>query len=304
MSRPGPRILVVGSTMVDLVAYADPLPAAGETVVGRDFRLGFGGKGANQAVMAARLGADVAFVNRVGGDLFGEQIVQNLTASGIDVHGVRPVPELPSGVAPIWVEDDGTNRIIVIPGANAAVTPDVVADELDRCAPAACVICQLEISQEAIRTAFAIGREWGATTILNPAPAEPLGSELAALIDWLIPNESEFDAIFGRAPEPAAVADAAREWCRCGLIVTLGARGAMLAAASGDVEEIAAPAVDAVDTTGAGDAFVGGFAYGLATGLAPREAVELANACGAVSVRGHGTQTSFGDAAAVAALLA
>ena len=144
--RDPPRIVVVGSTMIDLVAYANPLPRAGETVVGQSFALGFGGKGANQAVMAARLGAEVVFVNCVGDDVFGQMTLENLAREGLATTAVRVTPGS-TGVAPIWVEPDGTNRIIVIPGANAAVTGALVREELGGLDGADCVVAQLEVPQ-------------------------------------------------------------------------------------------------------------------------------------------------------------
>ncbi len=284
--------------MVDLVTYADPLPRAGETVVGRSFALGFGGKGANQAVMAARLGAEVVFVNRVGDDVFGRMTLENLEREGLDTSAVRPTRGASTGVAPIWVEHDGTNRIIVVPGANASVSVDVVRDELSDLDGAGCVVCQLEVPQDAVRQAFEFGRAWGCPTILNPAPAAELGDGLLALVDWLIPNEHEFELMFGRPPDEETIAVQRA----CGIVVTLGAAGAATVT-DGAVRRFAAPSVRATDTTGAGDAFVGGFAYGLASGASIDDAIAVGNACGALSVTAPGTQSSFPARAAVDALL-
>ncbi|MEP6813502.1 MAG: ribokinase, partial [Actinomycetota bacterium] len=195
MSERRPRIVVVGSTMTDLISYADPLPREGQTVIGREFRLGFGGKGANQAVMAARLGAEVVFVNCVGDDVFGEMTIANLDAQGIATRSVRRVEGTSTGVAPIWVDGAGNNRIIVIPGANDALDAETVRAELEGLDGADCVVCQLEVPLDAVREAFRFGRAWGCPTILNPAPAPapPLDDELLELVDWLIPNESEFE---------------------------------------------------------------------------------------------------------------
>jgi len=288
-----PRIAVVGSTMIDLIAYAPRTPAAGETIVGDDFRMGFGGKGANQAVMARLLGADVAMVNALGDDIFGDMTVRNFADLGVDTTHVHRVPGS-SGVAPIWVEPDGTNRIIVVPGANGAMTTEAVTAAITALAPLDVVIGQLEIPQAATAAAFAAARARGAVTVLNPAPAADLGADLLAAADWLIPNESEFARLSGASAEATdaemvafAVATGSR------VVVTLGARGAALLGADGVVRRVPAPAVRAVDTTGAGDAFIGAFAYGLARGLGDEAAVALGIRCATDSVLRPGTQSSF-----------
>ncbi|MEJ7570188.1 MAG: ribokinase [Gaiellaceae bacterium] len=295
-----PRIIVVGSTMIDLIAYADPLPGAGETVFGTEFRLGFGGKGANQAVMASRLGAEVIFVNHVGDDLFGAMTRENLADHGIEIGRVIPIPGQSTGAAPIWVERDGTNRIIVVPGANLTVDGAAVRQALATLDEADCVLCQLEIPLDGVAEALRAGRNWNCPTILNPAPAAALDAELLELVDWLVPNESEFEALFGEPPDTDAAFVRARA---DGLIVTLGDAGAA-ATIGGSVHRVGAPAVEAVDTTGAGDAFLGGFAYALAAGREPDEALVIANACGALSVTRPGTQTSLPDRKSVDAVVA
>lgn len=286
-----PRIVVVGSTMMDLVAYADVLPSAGQTLRGTEFRLGFGGKGANQAVMAAGLGAEVFFVNRVGDDFFGELTRKHLAEQGIHLRLGDPVTSVSTGVAPIWVEPSGANRIIIVPGANECVTPEVVRRELSDVPPADCVVSQLEIPQDAIAEAFRFGRQWGAVNILNPAPAAPIDDGVLALTDWLVPNESEFELLFGCRPDDTAILRATAQ-IRGRLLVTLGALGA--AYVVGDtVRHVAALSVDPCDTTGAGDAFLGGFTYGLASGAGVEEAVRVATVCGSLSTERQGTQTSF-----------
>lgn len=290
------RIAVVGSTMIDLIAYASRTPAAGETIVGDDFRMGFGGKGANQAVMARLLGADVAMVNALGDDIFGDMTLRNFADLGIDTKHVLRVPGS-SGVAPIWVESDGTNRIIVVAGANGAMTPGAVTAAIAALAAIAqidVVIGQLEIPQAATAAAFADARARGAITVLNPAPAAELDVDLAAASDWLVPNESEFARLSGASAEVSdaeIVAFAAATRSR--VVVTLGARGAALLGTDGLVRRIPAPLVRAVDTTGAGDAFIGAFAYGLARGMADEAAVALGVRCATDSVLRPGTQSSF-----------
>jgi ribokinase len=290
-------IIVVGSTMIDMMTYAERVPAAGETLVGNQFSQGFGGKGANQAVMASRLGAAVAMVNCVGDDVLGDMTLENLTRERIDVRSVNRVAGVSSGVAPIWVEADGTNRIIVVPGANDHVTPEQARSAVEDAAEVQLVLGQFEVPQSATAGAFTAARERGALTVLNTAPAAELSPALLEVTDWLIPNEVEFGHLAracgldgARLTDDVITAVAARTTGR--LVVTLGAAGA--AACEGDrVTRVPAPPVRAVDTTGAGDAFVGTFAYGLARGLSPAAAAELGCRCAAVSVTRHGTQTSF-----------
>jgi ribokinase len=297
----GPWLTVVGSTMIDLVTYTARMPERGETVLGDRFAQGFGGKGANQAVMARLLGAEVAMVNALGDDGYGDETLANFARYGIDTGHVRRVPGS-SGVAPIWVEPDGSNRIIIVPGANRGMLPDdgvaaVLAQErIDA------VIGQFEIDQEVTAAAFGAARKRGTVTILNPAPGAPVSPALAAVTDWMIPNETEFAILARTAGLPDDVDDLdaiarASEAFGCGLVVTLGERGAALAGVRGDVTTLPAPSVDAVDTTGAGDAFVGAFAYGLAAGWDEVDAIRVACAIAADSVRRPGTQASFPDAA-------
>lgn len=293
------KIWVVGSTMIDMIAYTSRLPAPGETVAGDRFDLGFGGKGANQAVMTRRLGTDVGMVTCLGADVFGDMTIDNFARQGIDVTFVARTSEVSSGAAPIWVEPDGTNRIIVIPGANFRLTPDeaeaaiAAADRVD------VVLGQLEILPETTAAGFRAGRSRGATCVLNPAPAAPLHPKLIEATDWLVPNEVEFAAIasdvLGRSTDPLNPLDVADLANALGVrvVVTLGGRGAALCREDGTVAYIAPPAVTVVDTTGAGDAFVGAFAHGLATGLGETECVRLGCACASISVTRPGTQASF-----------
>lgn len=294
LERAEPVIAVVGSLNIDLVAYTARVPGAGETVIGDRFVMGFGGKGANQAVMAARLGARVSMVGALGDDVYAGMTVDNLIAQGVDAAHVARVGGS-SGVAPIWVEPDGTNRIIVVPGANGEVDPDAAAVAVRLLGPAV-VIGQLEIPQAVTSAAFRAARELGAVTILNPAPAAALDPALLDDADWLIPNETEFAILAGidrldPSDDAALVAYAGR--IRPRLAVTLGSRGAAVVTKAGSVERVPARAVKAVDTTGAGDAFVGAFAFGLAAGLDELTAVRLGIACASDSVTRRGTQSSF-----------
>jgi len=295
LERADPVIAVVGSMNIDLVAYTPRVPGPGETVLGDRFVMGFGGKGANQAVMAARLGARVSMVGALGDDVYAGMTVDNLIAQGFDAAHVARVPGS-SGVAPIWVEPDGTNRIIVVGGANDTVDREAAAAAVRSLRPAV-VVGQLEIPQTATTAAFEAARSVGAVTILNPAPAATLEPALLAGADWLIPNESELAMLAGLDrfdPSDDAALLAYAAGIEPKLVVTLGARGAALVAADArPVERIPAIRVTPVDTTGAGDAFVGAFAYGLAAGLNEVMAIRLGIACASDSVTRTGTQSSF-----------
>ncbi len=306
------RIIIVGSTMMDLMAYAPRLPEAGETVVGTSFQAGFGGKGANQAVMARLLGAKVSMVCCVGSDSYGTETLQNFADRDIDTTWARRVPGA-SGVAPIWVEASGQNRIIILPGANLAMDSDVaVAAVNDGPAPAV-VAGQFEVPQAVTAAAFAAARRRGAIVVLNPAPAAPLEPALAAASDWVIPNEVELASLAGEPvgngiPGDGIPSDdvlrsvAAKVGCR--LLVTLGSAGAALVSVAGEVLRLAAPPVEVVDTTGAGDAFVGGFIWALAGGRNELEAAQIAIAVASDSVTRPGTQLSYATPEAYQRLLA
>jgi ribokinase len=290
------RIAVVGSANVDLTTFSDRFPRAGETIFGDRFDLGWGGKGANQAVAARLCGAEVAMVARVGDDLFGPATIENFVAQGIDASHVRIVRGVSSGVAPIFVEPSGQNRIIVVKGANDHLTPadvDAARDVLDT---ADCIVLQFEIPLETVYHTVRVARARRIRCIVNPAPGQPV--DLAALVgvDYLVPNETEAEAITGL---PVRSIDEARACAlslvRQGLrrvIVTLGEKGALLAH-DGGAEVIPPFAVETRDTTGAGDAFVGSFAVFLAEGMPEREALVRANLYAALSTTGVGTQKSF-----------
>ncbi len=299
--HPGPWLTVVGSTMIDLVAYTSRVPERGETVVGERFAQGFGGKGANQAVMASLLGARVSMVNAVGDDGYGADTIANFARYGIDTTHVHRVAGS-SGVAPIWVEAGGSNRIIVVPGANGQLQPEDAVTAIQAVPRVDAVIGQFEIHPAVTLAAFRAARSRGAITLLNPAPGRPIEPELAAFSDWIIPNETEFaiianaNGLVADATDPAALTSLA-DALGSRLLVTLGERGAALVSSTGEVVVVAAPSVDAVDTTGAGDAFVGAFAFALAAGWDEKEAVRLGCAIAANSVTRPGTQASFPDPA-------
>jgi ribokinase len=289
-----PAIAVVGSCNIDLVAYTPRVPGPGETIIGDRFAMGFGGKGANQAVMAARLGATVSMIGALGDDAYAAMTLENFAAQGVDASQVARVGGS-SGVAPIWVEPDGTNRIIVVAGANGLVDPAAAAAAIERLPTLDVILGQLEIPQPATLAAFVAARARGAVTVLNPAPAAALDPPLIGVTDWLVPNEVELGAIAG-APIADSDADVEAFARRIGssVVVTLGVRGAALVGVGG-VIRVAAPSVEAIDTTGAGDAFVGAFAVGLALGFEPQAAVRLGVGCASDSVTRRGTQSSFAD---------
>jgi ribokinase len=273
-------IAVVGSINLDVVVEVERHPAPGETVVGGDRRELPGGKGANQAVAAARLGAAVAMVGRVGADAAGRRLRDGLAGEGVDVAHVREDAHAPTGMALIAVDGRGENTIVVSPGANARVGPDDVHAARELLAGAAVTLVQHEVPPDAVRAAIAAA---GATVVLNPAPARPL----AAPVDVLVPNRVELAALAGGDGDPVALASGL-EGARA-VVVTLGADGAVVV--QGDrVERIAAPTVAAVDTTGAGDAFCGALAEALAGGGELVEAARWAVRAAAVSVTRAGAQ--------------
>ena len=302
MAEPSPSIAVVGSANIDLAVDVDRVPAAGETIIGRGFAQGFGGKGANQAVMAARLGASVSFVGALGDDAYADATLANFANQGVSTTGVQRVPGS-SGLASIWVERDGTNRIVVIGGANDLVDPTAASAAIARLPALAVLVGQLEVPQFATAIAFRTARARGAVTLLNAAPAADLDPALLANADWLLANEHELTHLAGRSIEDVdAELLAYSERVGCDLVVTLGTRGAVLVQA-GRVERFTAPRIAVVDTTGAGDAFAGGFAVGLGLGWPTDDAVRLGIACGSDSVTRSGAQASYPDRSRSGALL-
>lgn len=293
-----PRIAVVGSANIDLTTFADRFPKAGETIFGQKFHLGFGGKGANQAVAAQLCGADVSMVARVGTDLFGPATIENFRKLGIDSTHVKQVEGLSSGVAPIFVEPNGQNRIFVVKGANDAVRPTDVDDAADMLKSVDCIVLQFEIPVETVYYTIRFARQHGIRCILNPAPAQAVDMQALEGLDYFVPNESEAEAITGMPVKTTRDAKAcAQKLADSGIrrvIITLGANGALLASREG-TEHVAPFAVQTVDSTGAGDAFIGSFAVFLGEGISEKEAVLRANLYAALSTTGVGTQKSFYD---------
>jgi ribokinase len=291
-----PHIVVVGSANIDLTTFTDQFPRPGETIFGRKFQLGFGGKGANQAVAASLCGAHVSMVARVGDDLFGPATVQNFTARGIDATHVLVTPGVSSGVAPIFVDSAGQNRILVVKGANDSLLPADIDAAADLLRGADCIVLQLEIPVETVYYTLRFARRHGIRAILNPAPGQTLDLREVANADYLIPNETEAEALTGlpvtNLHEARACAIHLLKEGVPRVIVTLGANGALRASIE-TVEHVPPYRVDAVDTTGAGDAFIGAFAAFLAAGASERDAVARANVYAALSTLAVGTQMSF-----------
>jgi len=293
---PAPRIAVVGSANIDLVTFADSTPLPGETIFGQAFDMGFGGKGANQAVAARLCGAQVSMIARVGADLFGPATIRNFESFQIDTSHVRILEGVSSGVAPIFVDPSGQNRIYVVKGANDRLMPA----DVDLAAPllknADCIILQFEIPLETVYHTIRFARANNITCILNPAPGQPVDLAEVSKVDYFIPNETEAETIASR---PVRSVDDARDVARYfqergipKVIITLGAKGALLAA-NGAAELIPACTVQTKDTTGAGDAFIGSFATFLAEGVPEKEAVSQACLYASLSTTKVGTQKSF-----------
>jgi ribokinase len=292
-------IAVVGSAMMDLTAYADVLPEPGQTLAGQLFTTGFGGKGANQAVMAAHCGAQVHFIGKLGKDVFGSAIADNFVKVGINSQYVDQ-SETPTGIAHICVDGNGENRIIIIPGANHEIEISRAVEAMNSIKDLSVVVAQCEIKQEVTFASFKAAKARGCITILNPAPFQPLSDELMELTDWLIPNESEFRELHGNLPTSEEILKSFRAGKSS--IVTLGSQGAVYISPDGQLTYVGAPKVTAVDTTGAGDAFVGTFAYSLAIGKDPVAAMTLGVKVASLSVMRKGAQSSYPDQAEIATL--
>ncbi len=292
-------VAVVGSAMIDLTAYAKNLPDAGQTVEGELFTTGFGGKGANQAVIAAHCGAEVHFIGKLGRDLFGQSIAENFNKLGINSDFVDR-SDTPNGVAHIWVDGNGENRIIIIPGANYEIEKERAIQGINSIKDLSIVIGQCEIKQEITLAAFTAAKARGCTTILNPAPYQQLSQDLLAVTDWIIPNETEFKELHGQLPTSDEILKNFRNGKNS--IVTLGSEGAVLISADGTLTRTPAPKVQAIDTTGAGDAFVGTFAYGLACAKTATDAMSLGVRVASLTVTRKGAQASYPMQAEIATL--
>ncbi|MGJ7519468.1 ribokinase [Variovorax sp. LT1P1] len=289
-------VLVIGSLNMDLVARVPHLPAPGETLASEGFATVAGGKGANQAVAAARLGARTAMVGCVGADNYGRLLRDGLRHEGIDLRALRTHATQPTGMALIAVDRASRNHIVLVPGANDTLgSADLDAAEA-LLADAAVVVCQLEVPMLTVLQALQRAQAVGATTVLNPAPAQALDAALLAQVDWLVPNEVEASMLSGIAVHGVASAREAAsvllgQGCEH-VLITLGAQGVLHAHADG-MQHHPAPVVEAVDTTAAGDTFIGGFAAKLAAGASAAEAIRFGQAAAALSVTRRGAQTSI-----------
>ena len=296
MAKKPPRIAVVGSANVDLVSLTDNFPRPGETVFGDHFDLGFGGKGANQAVAASYCGAEVHMVARVGEDLFGPATIKNFKTLGIGARHVKTVKGVSTGVAPIFVDSTGQNRIVVVKGANDKLTSRGVEEAAPMLKRADAIVMQFEISLSTIYHTVRFAKKHGIRSILNPAPACPVDFKRISSVDYFIPNESEAETITGMPVQNEEQAKACAQYLLDqGLrrvIITLGEKGALLAGLDG-MELIPSYPVETKDTTGAGDAFIGSFAVFLAEGMPERDALARANLYAALSTTSIGTQKSF-----------
>lgn len=308
-------VVVVGSLNADLVFSAQRMPRPGESVAGTDFAVHPGGKSANQAVAAARLGAAVRLVGAVGDDAYGDMLRASAAEAGVDVSGVRTVPGVPTGVAGITVDAQGENSIVIVPGANGTLSAQDVAEASERGVfDGAAVVCVcLEVPMPAVLAAARAGRSVGATVILNLSPYTPIPDGLAACVDLLLVNAHETAALLGLAgldPDGADWTAIRAALARAGferVIVTLGARGAVLLDSSdgpGSATRIGPTAVNAVDTTGAGDAFTGALAARIAAGGALADAARYASVAAALATTRPGAQGAYPNADEVGARLA
>ncbi len=301
-----PKIAVVGSFNTDLTVFTPRMPVPGETILGGPYYTGPGGKGANQAVAAARLGAQVSMVVKLGQDYYGDQALENLIQEGIDTRGVIRTTDTHTGVAFIVVDQQGENMIVVASGANAQLTPADIDGVRDVITGADIILLQLEIPMETVAYTAALAHAAGVTVLLNPAPAQPLALDLLAHVDYLTPNESEAQLISGLPVADVAGAEAAARWLTAqGVrtpVITLGAKGALACGAEGFMH-VPGRKVEVVDTTGAGDAFNGALAVALGEGKDLAAAVAFANTAAALQVTQRGTAPAMPRREAVESFL-
>lgn len=296
-------IVVVGSINMDLVASSPHIPLAGQTLIGTNFTTSPGGKGANQAVAVARLGYPVHMIGMVGDDVFGEALLNNLAKAGVITDAIARVKG-PSGVALIAVSTGGENSIIVIPGANAKVTPAFIDQHIDLIRSAGMVLCQLELPIDTVSHTLAVCKQAGIPVMLDPAPAAALPDAIWNRLAWITPNASEAAVYVGNGCTPEDAAQRLLARGVCGVVLKRGAEGAYLAVASGKANRVLPFSVETVDTVAAGDCFNGAFAVALLQVLDPWQAARFASAAAAISVTRHGAQAAMPTRSEVDAFLA
>lgn len=291
-----PKIAVIGSNMIDLITNVRRMPKRGETIDAPSFDMGFGGKGANQAVAASKLGADVVMVTKVGGDMFGREVKRNFESFGIDTSFVEHVENVSNGVAPIFVDESGENYILIVKGANSFLKEEDIDRASSLISECDLILLQLEIPVESVYYAIDFGFKKGIPVVLNPAPARKLDFQHICKVDFLIPNETELEILTGlpvRTDEQ--VQQAAKSLLKKGVksvIITLGERGSMLVEDAG-IKHVPAVKVETKDTTGAGDAYIGSLAYYLVSTNDLAKSMEYANLYAAISTLKTGTQKAF-----------
>ncbi|HUA97121.1 MAG TPA: ribokinase [Terracidiphilus sp.] len=303
MSEPRKPIVVVGSATMDLVTRTPRIPRTGETLIGSAFETTPGGKGANQAVAAARFGYPTQFVALVGDDVYGPAILENLARSGVNTDAIEQVVGS-SGLAPMFVAESGENSIVVVPGANGKLTPAAVDRHAALIRSAGLVLCQLEIPMETVSHILALCAEAGVPAMLDPAPAAPLPEAIWSQVAWFTPNETEAAFYLNDASTPEETATHLLARGLRGVALKRGAEGAYIAAADGKAGWVKPFAVEAIDTVAAGDCFNGAFAVALLEGNDPWAAARFANAAAALCVTRKGAQASMPSRAEVDAFLA
>jgi len=291
------QIVVVGACMIDLISYVPRFPQMGETLHGTEFRMGYGGKGANQAIMAAKLGSKVVMVSKVGDESFGAGTLENFKKNGVSTSFVYKSKEEFSGVAPIFVTPKGENSIVIVSGSNNKLTDMEIEKASNEIKQSSYLICQLEIEVELSLIALRLAKKLGVSTILNPAPARSsLPEEIYKLTDIFCPNESEAELLTGKKINSMTdIEEMAKQFVTAGaksVIITLGENGCYVLS-NGVGKHISANKVSVVDSTGAGDAFVGALAHFLDLGIDIFESSKRASAVATISVQGKGTQSSF-----------
>lgn len=295
-------LVVIGNANVDLTTYVPRAPEVGETVLGNDFTIGMGGKGANQAVAAARAGADVSFIGRVGEDTFGALMLETLGGEGLHLQHLQQIPGK-SGVASIYVDSEGSNRIAVYTGASGTIDATLARDAVREHNTIRYLVSQLEISQDAVLAALETAKKLGAITVLNIAPYSELGPQILASTDWLIANEVEIEDLvkaegltLARDLTPEGIASTITDWVealQCNIVVTLGEQGAIGCHAGQEPFWHSTPPVVAVDTVGAGDCFVGYFVALMDQGLSWWQALTGGVIAASESVQRSGAQASY-----------